>query len=659
MNKIYILIIFYSVLCSSIFAQPLPDSLKILYNAAKTDSAKGKCLSIYMNSFNGDSSAWKNVIALIGYFKKNNDQVGEDYVQLFTAFNLTQTGQFNIALNQSLQILTRFEARHDNYGIINAYLRIGDALYFSREFEQCIIYCKRAMSRALLAVDKEILSSIYNEIGTAYNEMNKPDSGLIYAQKAVNSDYERNDFWRLSISVSTLGESYIAKKEYDKAIPLIKKSTRIAKAIDNYHVISWDHNDLAQIFLETNQLDSARYYAQMAVELSSENGFKDQVLRAYEYLYKSYEKTDTKDSVYKYFRLSIDTKDSLYTAQKAKDMQTFSFREQIRQQEIEQDKIQLQNKIRTYGLIAGIVVLLLIAFLLYRNNRNRKKANKLLQKQKDEIEVQKKNVEETLAELKSTQTQLIHSEKMASLGELTAGIAHEIKNPLNFVNNFSEISGELLDEVTEELENDNKEEVLSIIKDLKQNLEKINQHGKRADSIVKGMLLHSRGTSGEKTLTDINDLLDQYVNLAYHGMRAKDKEFNITIDKNYDEALEKINVVPQDISRVFLNIINNACYAAYDRKKRSGNDFNPVLKVSTKKTDGKVEIRIGDNGNGISNDIIDKIFQPFFTTKPTGEGTRLGLSLSYDIITKMHGGELKFESEEGKHTEFTITLPKS
>ena len=407
MKKIYILIIFYSVLCSGIIAQPLPDSLKIRYNAAKTDSAKGKCLSIYMNTFNGDSSAWKNVVALIGYFKKNNDQVGEDYVQLFTTINLTQTGQFNTALNQSLQILSRFEARHDNYGIINAYLRIGDALYFSREFEQCIIYCKKAMSRALLAGDKEILSSIYNEIGTAYNEMNKPDSGLIYAQKAVNSDNERNDFWRLSTSISTLGESYIAKKEYDKAIPLIKKSARIAKAIDKDYALSWGLNDLAQIFMETNQLDSSRYYAQMAVELSNENGFKDQVLRAYEYLYKSYEKTDTKDSVYKYFRLSINTKDSLYTAQKAKDMQTFSFREQIRQQEIEQDKIQLQNKIRTYGLIAGIVVLLLIAFLLFINNRSRKKANAALQKQNEVVHLENERKSKELEEARQLQLSML------------------------------------------------------------------------------------------------------------------------------------------------------------------------------------------------------------------------------------------------------------
>jgi signal transduction histidine kinase len=274
------------------------------------------------------------------------------------------------------------------------------------------------------------------------------------------------------------------------------------------------------------------------------------------------------------------------------------------------------------------------------------------------IEEAKNKIEVTLNELKSTQAQLIHSEKLASLGELTAGIAHEIKNPLNFVNNFSEVSRELLDEMKEELQNKNNEEVIELIEDLKQNLERINQHGKRADSIVKGMLLHSRGTSGEKMLTDINNLLDEYVNIAYHGMRAQNQEFNITMEKDYDDTLEKINVVPQDISRVFMNIISNACYAAFDKKKTSGDDFDPVLKVSTKNLDGKIEIRIGDNGNGIPADILDKIFQPFFTTKPTGEGTGLGLSLSYDIITKVHGGQLKVETKADQSAEFIVTLPK-
>ena len=277
--------------------------------------------------------------------------------------------------------------------------------------------------------------------------------------------------------------------------------------------------------------------------------------------------------------------------------------------------------------------------------------------QKRELE-QAKEIEKAYKELKSTQAQLIHSEKMASLGELTAGIAHEIKNPLNFVNNFSEVSNELITDMLEEVDKGNTEEVKEIAKDLKQNLEKINHHGKRADSIVKGMLLHSRGTAGEKTPTDINDLLEQYVNLAYHGMRAQNKDFNITIERDYDKSLDKINVVPQDISRVFLNIINNACYAAYDKKKTMGDDFSPTIKVSTKNLNDKVEIRIKDNGNGVPDEIKAKLFQPFFTTKPTGEGTGLGLSLSYDIVVKQHGGEIKVDSKKEEGAEFIIIIPK-
>jgi signal transduction histidine kinase/ligand-binding sensor domain-containing protein len=315
-----------------------------------------------------------------------------------------------------------------------------------------------------------------------------------------------------------------------------------------------------------------------------------------------------------------------------------------------------------YTLYALFAFGFLYSLRRYELNRRQEKENKRLlqlenERKTKELE-QAKEIEKAYTELKSTQAQLIHSEKMASLGELTAGIAHEIKNPLNFVNNFSEVSRELLNEIKTGLQNKNEKEVADLIEDLNQNLEKINHHGKRADSIVKGMLLHSRGTSGEKTLTDINNLLDEYVNLAYHGMRAKDKEFNITIEKDYDKSLGKINVVPQDISRAFLNIINNGCYAAYDRKKKSGEDFSPIIKVSTKNLNDKVEIRIVDNGNGIPDKIKDKIFQPFFTTKPTGEGTGLGLSLSYDIVTKVHGGELKVETKEEEGAEFIIIIPK-
>jgi signal transduction histidine kinase/ligand-binding sensor domain-containing protein len=270
-----------------------------------------------------------------------------------------------------------------------------------------------------------------------------------------------------------------------------------------------------------------------------------------------------------------------------------------------------------------------------------------------------KILQEKNEEIIRTQEKLITQEKLASLGALTAGIAHEIKNPLNFVNNFSEVGRELLDEIITELKNNNTKEAMELFKDLNTTLEKINLHGKRADSIVKGMLLHSRGTSGEKALTNINELLDQFVVLAYHGLRAQDKEFNLSIEKEYDESIGKINIIPQDISRVFLNLVNNASYAAYERKKSSKDDFLPAIKVSTKNLIDKVEIRIRDNGKGIPANVKDKIFNPFFTTKPTGDGTGLGLSLSYDIIVKQHYGEIKFESEEGKYTEFIIILPKN
>ena len=261
-------------------------------------------------------------------------------------------------------------------------------------------------------------------------------------------------------------------------------------------------------------------------------------------------------------------------------------------------------------------------------------------------------------EIVRSQEQLLTQEKLASLGALTAGIAHEIRNPLNFVNNFSDLSRELLDEMKIELENGNKEKAMSMFEDIKQNLEKISNHGKRADSIVKGMLLHSRGSSGEKSLTNINELLDQDVTLAYHGLKAQNVDFNITIEKKYDESLDKINIVPQDISRVFLNIIYNACYAANEKKYKNGSDFVPALKVSTKNLQSKIEIRIRDNGDGIADKIRDKLFNPFFTTKPAGEGTGLGLSISYDVIVKQNSGEIKFESEEGSYTEFIITLNK-
>jgi signal transduction histidine kinase len=264
-------------------------------------------------------------------------------------------------------------------------------------------------------------------------------------------------------------------------------------------------------------------------------------------------------------------------------------------------------------------------------------------------------LKKSLEELKATQAQLIQKEKMASLGELTAGIAHEIQNPLNFVNNFSETNVELLDELQAELKAGNMVESIALSEDIKENEQKINVHGKRADAIVKGMLQHSRQNTGIKEPTGINALADEYLRIAFHGIRAKDKSFTAKIETHFDESIGKVNIVPQDIGRVLLNLFNNAFYSVAEKAKKSGSDYQPTVEVCSRKMNGKVEVLVRDNGTGIPQHFIDKIFQPFFTSKPTGQGTGLGLSLAFDIV-KSHGGELKVESKEDVGATFIISI---
>ena len=345
---------------------------------------------------------------------------------------------------------------------------------------------------------------------------------------------------------------------------------------------------------------------------------------------------------------------------------------------MESRKVALENQIKIYGLTALLLGLMIFAFVLYRNNRSKQKVNILLHQQKEEIDLQRNKAEMALSELKATQKQLIQSEKLASLGELTAGIAHEIQNPLNFVNNFSELSIELIEEIAPQPPEGElnapplgvgatvaKEVDWEILQDIRSNLQKINHHGKRASSIVKGMLEHSRANTGERALTDINELADEYLRLSYHGMRAKDKTFNASFELVADKNLPKIMVVSQDIGRVLLNLINNAFQSPNSPlTPRGGTFITKKVIVSTRfiadensPSGGWGAVFVSDNGNGIPKENLEKIFQPFFTTKPTGEGTGLGLSLSYDIITKGHGGTLEVISTEGEGTEFIIKLP--
>ena len=425
--------------------------------------------------------------------------------------------------------------------------------------------------------------------------------------------------------------------------------------------------EIAEIYQKAGQPDSCIYYAQRALDDAQKNGSGNPIAEVSIFLSSQYEKSNLTLAL-QYQKMALRAIQKMNSFGNLNAIQNLAaFDEEERQYELSITQAAYQNRVRQYALLVGLGVFLIIGFFLYRNNRQKQKANALLRNQKEEISTQKVIVEKTLSELKSTQSQLIHSEKMASLGELTAGIAHEIQNPLNFINNFSEVNKELIDEMQQELKAGKIDDAIAISNDIKANEEKINHHGKRADAIVKGMLQHSRSSSGVKEPTDINVLADEYLRLAYHGLRAKDKSFNASMKTDFDESIGKINIIPQDMGRVILNLITNAFYVVNEKALSAVNaersrstptavKYEPTVSVSTKKINGKVEIKVKDNGNGILQKVLDKIFQPFFTTKPTGQGTGLGLSLSYDIV-KAHGGELKVETKEGEGSEFIIQLP--
>jgi len=442
------------------------------------------------------------------------------------------------------------------------------------------------------------------------------------------------------------GSIAVKRNELPLAIEYYRKSNTEAMAGTAFREAATAVNAMAQVFKKLDQPDSAIYYAKEGLKLGEMLKYRNRILAASSLLAELYAEKDPKEAI-RYYQIASAAKDSLYGVQKVQQLQSATMKEQERQTELEAARLAYQNKLRQWSLVAGAGVFLIIAVILFRNNRQKQRTNKVL--------------ETTLTNLKNTQSQLIQSEKMASLGELTAGIAHEIQNPLNFVNNFSEVNKELADELEYEIEKGNYSDAKAIAKDIKDNEQKINHHGKRADAIVKGMLQHSRTSSGQKEPTDINALADEYLRLAYHGLKAKDRSFNVEIKTGFDESIGKVKIIPQDIGRVILNLINNAFYAVDEKKKHISagsvqNRYEPAVSVSTKKNNGKIEISVKDNGNGISQKVLDKIFQPFFTTKPTGQGTGLGLSLSYDIV-RAHDGEIKVETKENEGTTFLIYLP--
>jgi len=481
------------------------------------------------------------------------------------------------------------------------------------------------------------------------------DSALYYARIVDELNQKMDHTW--SAMPVLYGDIYFLKKDYVHALASYRLPVK-----ENY-VMDSAKNFLgrAKVYRQLSNEDSAIFYAEKAYTIFSTIRFSKGIMEASELLSQIFERKDLAESN-RFYKISNALKDSLYSKEKINQVNSILFNEELRRLDIIAAEKAARNRFRIWSLFGGLFTMIVAGILLWINIQHKKSANKLLQ-------TEKKNVEHALEHLKATQAQLIQSEKMASLGEITSGIAHEIQNPLNFVNNFSEINKELSSELEEKLEKGNYADAKLLAKDIRENEEKISHHGKRADAIVKNMLQHSITTAGLKEYVNISALADEFLGIAYHafqaGFRSKDNSvsvgataqagFHATTIKDFDKTIGKINIIPQDIGRVLLNLFNNAFYAVSEKQKQVATGYEPTVSVITQRKANQVEIRVKDNGNGIPEKFIDKIFQPFFTTKPTGRGTGLGLSMAYDIV-KAHGGELKVTSIEGQGSEFTIIL---
>ncbi len=553
---------------------------------------------------------------------------------------------------------------NDQYHEAYLYSSAAGVLYVIGDTVKAEQYCLYAIKLA------EKIDNIYfqtndcYELSNIYIHVHKYKEAYKYGMKGAGLSKMAADRDNEAGCLSNAAEALAGLSQFNEAEKLQKRALNIGDS----SVIVTTYSCMGDILkMEGKNREAIPFYERACNAYNGVNIYDPPVAENYTSLSECYEKTGNFSKALEAYKTATrirDTLNNMDNVRKATELSlNYDFKKTQELAKAMQDKKDAdikRKRTQQYFIIAGLAVVVLtfiaIAFIQFRNNKQKQKANLLITKQKEKVESTLSELKSTLSELKSTQAQLIQSEKMASLGELTAGIAHEIQNPLNFVNNFSDLNQELLDELQTELKAGDTEEAMTISNNIKENEEKINHHGKRADSIVKGMLQHSKTTSGQKEPTDINALADEYLRLSYHGMRAKDKSLNAILSTDFDESIGKINIISSDISRVLLNLYNNAFYAITEKDKQHGEGYEPVVSVSTNNLNDKIEIRVKDNGLGIPQKILDKIFQPFFTTKPTGQGTGLGLSLSYDII-KTHGGEIKVNTKEGEFTEFVVQLP--
>ncbi|MEO6290927.1 MAG: ATP-binding protein [Ginsengibacter sp.] len=654
-------LLFLTTFSTSAQQQKVADSLVRIYEAnTLSDSARLELLrQLSFNEVNNLRLSLRYAEELIseasrqgnekylfhGYFQKGNKQ------RLLGNYQEALDAYFTSA---EAATKSRVIAREGS-----AYGAIGDVYASTGNYKSASLYYDKAIPMLRQTRDSVALASNILNAGEAFLKNEKYDSALTYFKES-REIFDIKDYpVGKAYSIGNIGMVYASKGQNDLAEKNINEAIKFLEASEDYYPICVYLISLSDMYLEEGDAQTALDYAQRSLRLAQQNDLKEQIRDGNLKLSELYEKAGNFAEGLRYYKNYSAFKDSLNNRASEQKMYNLRFAFEMSQRD---EKVNLLNRqknlqrVLLFVSLGVLAVIIVLVFKLLKNYRQKQKAFTLLGKEKAVTEEQRDQTNRALKELKRTQAHLIQSEKMASLGQLTSGIAHEIQNPLNFVNNFSEVNTELIIELQEENKKGNAEGVQAISEEIFSNEEKINQHGKRADAIVKGMLEHSRSGAPEKRPTDINSLADEYFRLSYLGLRAKDKAFNPLIHKVFDPNAGEINIVPQELGRVILNLVNNAFHAVSAKSKEASVDYTPTVTVSTKKTNEQMIISVKDNGTGITAIIKEKIFQPFFTTKGPGLGTGLGLSISYDIV-KAHGGEIEVQSEQGVGSEFLVILP--
>ncbi len=608
-------------------------------------------------------------------FEQLKDNAGKSDLLEYHGIISRAIGDYAASLDYLFESLDLRQKENYAEGEALSLYHLGVTYRYLGHLEKALEYLLNclAISRKISAWIGESYS--LNIIGGIYHELGDYKNALDYYNQSLTIRRTTGDRWGEAGCLDNIGNIHFSLGEYEKALSFYNKTLDISSSIGDKKGQANALFHLAKIHISKNNLDTALNFARQSLKIREE--LKDKKGQAELYLCmaeitRSPDVEAELDFLNKALLMGNETHaldllcsihKNLYECYKRDNDPALALThlEEFYTLESQVHSNALKEKISNLETTHRIEQSRKETEILKIRNNELAALYEEIKEQKDEIEGQKKIVEDALTNLKEMQAQVIQSEKMASLGELTAGIAHEIQNPLNFVNNFSEVNAELIAEMKEKIAASQFADAIEIADAICDNENKIIHHGKRADAIVKGMLQHSRNSNEIKEPTDINALADEYLRLAYHGLRARDKSFNATVKTDFDKNIGKINVIQQDIGRVVLNLLNNAFYSVREKATKfvaSGQtDYCPTVAISTKKNSNSIEIKVEDTGSGIPQSFLEKIFQPFFTTKPTGQGTGLGLSLSYDIITKGHGGSLRVETIEGEGSAFIISLP--